>query len=80
MAPERDTPARAAPLSRAAVPAEPVPAGGGTSGGPPAPGSAAPPRWRSSELFGSAQEVEIEHGDAVYRLRRTALGKLIMTK
>lgn len=37
-------------------------------------------RWRSSELFGSAQEVEIEHGDAVYRLRLTSLGKLIMTK
>lgn len=41
---------------------------------------AAQRRWRSSELFGSAQEVEIEHGDAVYRLRLTALGKLIMTK
>ena len=51
---------------------------------PPAAGSTEAParqrRWRSSELFGSAQEVEIEHGDAVYRLRQTSLGKLIMTK
>jgi len=37
-------------------------------------------RWRSSEIFGADSEVEIEHGDAVYRLRRTALGKLILTK
>jgi hemin uptake protein HemP len=37
-------------------------------------------RWRSAELFGSAQEIEIEHGQAVYRLRLTALGKLILTK
>jgi hemin uptake protein HemP len=37
-------------------------------------------RWRSTELFGAAQEVEIEHGEAVYRLRRTSLGKLILTK
>jgi hemin uptake protein HemP len=37
-------------------------------------------RWRSTELFGPAQEIEIEHGQAVYRLRRTSLGKLILTK
>jgi hemin uptake protein HemP len=37
-------------------------------------------RWRSTELFGPAQEIEIEHGQAVYRLRLTALGKLILTK
>lgn len=37
-------------------------------------------RWRSAELFGQASEVEIEHGQAVYRLRRTSLGKLILTK
>jgi hemin uptake protein HemP len=54
---------------------EASPAAGGT-----APAPAALPRWRSSELFGSAREVEIEHGDAVYRLRQTALGKLILTK
>lgn len=37
-------------------------------------------RWRSAELFGSQQEVEIEHGQTIYRLRRTSLGKLILTK
>jgi hemin uptake protein HemP len=37
-------------------------------------------RWRSVELFGPEQEIEIEHGQAVYRLRLTSLGKLILTK
>ncbi len=37
-------------------------------------------RWQSADLFGSAQEIEIEHGQAVYRLRLTTLGKLILTK
>lgn len=37
-------------------------------------------RWRSGELLGQAQEIEIEHGQAVYRLRLTSLGKLILTK
>lgn len=37
-------------------------------------------RWRSAELFGPSQEIEIEHGQAVYRLRQTSLGKLILTK
>lgn len=44
--------------------------------------SAAPTarRWRSAELFGPLHEIEIEHGHAVYRLRLTSLGKLILTK
>jgi hemin uptake protein HemP len=37
-------------------------------------------RWRSADLFGPLHEIEIEHGQAVYRLRRTSLGKLILTK
>jgi hemin uptake protein HemP len=37
-------------------------------------------RWRSAELFGPAHEIEIEHGQAIYRLRLTSLGKLILTK
>ena len=37
-------------------------------------------RLRSSELFGPNHEIEIEHGSAIYRLRLTALGKLILTK
>ena len=49
--------------------------------GRPPPGIAAHGRrWRSADLFGSGQEVEIEHGQAVYRLRLTSLGKLILTK
>jgi hemin uptake protein HemP len=32
------------------------------------------------ELFAGAQEVRIQHGGAVYRLKRTALNKLILTK
>jgi hemin uptake protein HemP len=45
-----------------------------------APGATAPPRWRSADLLGSGQEIEIEHGESVYRLRLTSLGKLILTK
>ena len=48
-----------------------------------APSGALPsPRRISSEelLPGGAVEIEIEHQQQVYRLRRTALGKLILTK
>jgi hemin uptake protein HemP len=38
------------------------------------------PRYSSSALFGAAQEIHIEHDTQLYRLRRTALGKLILTK
>lgn len=38
------------------------------------------PRWQSAQLLGASREVEIVHGDQVYRLRHTALGKLILTK
>lgn len=41
---------------------------------------AGPPRYTSQALFGAAVEVEIEHQGTVYRLRRTALDKLILTK
>lgn len=37
-------------------------------------------RIDSTELFNGAPEVEIEHQGQVYRLRRTSLGKLILTK
>lgn len=37
-------------------------------------------RLSSKELFGGKCEIEIEHGDVLYRLRVTALGKLILTK
>lgn len=37
-------------------------------------------RTSSSALLGGARELEIQHGEAVYRLRVTAMGKLILTK
>ena len=37
-------------------------------------------RVSSHSLFSGAQQVEIEHNGTVYRLRQTALGKLILTK
>lgn len=53
---------------------------------PPAPsptaGSDAPPKMRlhSEQLFRGRDEVEIVHGQSLYRLRITSLGKLILTK
>lgn len=37
-------------------------------------------RFESQALFGGQVEIEIEHFSQVYRLRQTALGKLILTK
>ena len=37
-------------------------------------------RLSSNAIFGGALEVEIEHNGALYRLRQTSLGKLILTK
>lgn len=42
--------------------------------------SPAPRRLTSASLLAGSTEVEIEHGDAIYRLRVTSLGKLILTK
>jgi hemin uptake protein HemP len=36
--------------------------------------------WNTDQLFGAAQEVGIRHDGQLYRLRRTRLGKLILTK
>jgi hemin uptake protein HemP len=48
---------------------------------PAAPSRAVPvTRLDSRSLFRGAQEVEIAHDAQVYRLRLTALGKLILTK
>jgi hemin uptake protein HemP len=38
------------------------------------------PSYRSADLFGDGVEVLIEHDLQTYRLRRTSLGKLILTK
>jgi len=55
-----------------AVPPSPL------SGGPdPMPD---PRRLDSRDLLAGRPEVEIQHGTQVYRLRLTALGKLILTK
>ncbi len=37
-------------------------------------------RISSKTLLGNEREIEIEHGGQLYRLRLTALGKLILTK
>jgi len=37
-------------------------------------------RITSEQLFAGAVEVQIDHFGAVYRLKKTALGKLILTK
>jgi hemin uptake protein HemP len=73
MAGPRPNPEQAAALNRAATP--PAPPSPDRPSGP-----SAARRWRSSELFGSTHEIEIEHGPSVYRLRLTSLGKLILTK
>jgi hemin uptake protein HemP len=41
--------------------------------------SAASLRLRSEDLFQQSREVEIMHGDRVYRLRLTQQNKLILT-
>ena len=61
-----------------------------TTGRPPRPIAAAeagvaalpipPQRIHSQTLLRGAAEIEIEHRAQVYRLRQTALGKLILTK
>lgn len=43
-------------------------------------GSAAIPRFAFDSLCAGNSEILITHGDAVYRLRQTSLGKLILTK
>jgi len=48
--------------------------------GPAAEGAAPVRRIHSRELLGAAAELEIEHAGQIYRLRRTSLGKLILTK
>jgi hemin uptake protein HemP len=46
---------------------------------PPA-GGTEPVHYDSRELFGGRTEICIAHEDAVYRLRITRAGKLILTK
>lgn len=39
-----------------------------------------PPRLRAEDLLRDGDEIEIQHGADVYRLRLTRNGKLILTK
>jgi hemin uptake protein HemP len=68
--------------TRPASPAPPsaTPAGDGAAADEPEAGRRATRRLDSAALFGNQSEIEIEHGQAIYRLRLTALGKLILTK
>ena len=43
-------------------------------------GQPAVPALRSETLFAGRTELHIEHRGTLYRLRQTALGKLILTK
>ena len=47
---------------------------------PPPPQGTAPRRLHSTDLLAGDNEIEIQHDTQVYRLRRTSLGKLILTK
>ena len=38
------------------------------------------PSYTTEQLFDEAVEILLVHGDETYRLRRTARGKLILTK
>lgn len=60
-------------------PPHPTPAPDGACAAP-RPAASACPQWDSRTLLGQAEQAEIHHGDQVYRLRLTALGKLILTK
>ncbi|MFY9512795.1 MAG: hemin uptake protein HemP [Rubrivivax sp.] len=60
-------------------PPQPVP--GSQPSGPAAAPQAVPcRRLDSRELLAGSRELEIEHAGAIYRLRLTSLGKLILTK
>lgn len=47
---------------------------------PVASSATARPRINSGQILKGCNEVEIDHGGALYRLRVTSLGKLILTK
>lgn len=61
-------------------PPPPAPPSGGNA--PPRAHDEPPPprRISSAQVFRGATEVQIDHHGVLYRLRQTALGKLILTK
>ena len=68
--------------STAPAPAARRSAADGSTGDPTAPtrGPPTPLVISSEQLFGGASEVQIDHRGALYRLKKTSLGKLILTK
>lgn len=65
----------------AGLPASPSRAGRGDGGGEGrGEGNDRIAQITSAQLFAGAVEVRIDHHGAVYRLKQTALGKLILTK
>ena len=68
-------------MSSRAVPSIPAaPESPAPSGTAAAPSLAAEQPIKSEALFGGALELQIDHRGVLYRLRQTALGKLILTK
>jgi len=61
-------------------PAAVAPTGDGLARPAPAPRAPKVRLITSEALFADFPEVQIAHGDALYRLRQTSLGKLILTK
>lgn len=47
---------------------------------PTVPAACEPRQWTSAAILGDGREALIEHVGAVYRLRLTSSGKLILTK
>ena len=68
----------------AAAPQDPPRAAAGRAPAPAAPAraprAAGARRSPSEALFAGAREVQIAHRGSLYRLKQTALGKLILTK
>ena len=56
------------------------PASPGLAGQTAGSGDRAAPVINSADLFGTATEIAIAHADAIYRLRITRQGKLILNK
>lgn len=56
------------------------PAGAGAAGPGAAPRRPSSAPIASEDLFAGATEVQISHRGSLYRLKQTALGKLILTK
>ena len=49
-------------------------------GGEASPREAAGQKVKSADILGNHTELQIDHNGEVYRLRKTRLGKLILTK